>query len=161
MCLARAGDRMARRVGQQGIAALQHQARIEQLQPVRTRLVGGGEPVDVDGPETRVAHPERPGDPPREQVAEWLRDYHARGVAVGLPLGTLADFTRGFDLAGVQRHLKATGIFARLWHRDGKAGYLADIPRVMAYLRDVGRRYRELEPLVRLIDREVLPRLAV
>ena len=98
---------------------------------------------------------------PSERIAEWLRDYHARAGAVGLPVGTLADFTRGFDLAGVQRHLKATGIFARLWHRDGKAGYLGDIPRVMAYLRDVARSYRELDPLVRLIDREVLPRLAV
>jgi aminoglycoside/choline kinase family phosphotransferase len=98
---------------------------------------------------------------PREWVAERLRGYHARASVAGLPVGTLADFTRGFDLTGVQRHLKATGIFARLWHRDGKAGYLGDIPRVLDYLKDVAHGYRELDPLARLIDCEVLPRLAV
>ena len=96
-----------------------------------------------------------------EQVAEWLRDYHEDAKASGLPVGTLATFTRGFDLAGVQRHLKAIGIFARLWHRDGKGGYLADIPRVLDYVQDVAREYRELAPLGGLIEREVRPRLAV
>jgi len=48
---------------------------------------------------------------------------------------------------GVQRHLKATGIFARLNHRDGKPGYLQDIPRTLSYVVDVSGRYEQLQPL--------------
>jgi aminoglycoside/choline kinase family phosphotransferase len=54
---------------------------------------------------------------------------------------------------GVQRHLKVLGIFARLWHRDGKEGYLQDIPLVLEYLRKACDRYRELNPLLMLLDR--------
>ena len=53
---------------------------------------------------------------------------------------------------GVQRQLKVLGIFARLHHRDGKAAYLADMPRVMGYLRTACARYRALGPLAALID---------
>ncbi|MCP2937785.1 hypothetical protein NK983_34320, partial [Salmonella enterica subsp. enterica serovar Typhimurium] len=52
-----------------------------------------------------------------------------------------------------QRHLKVLGIFARLYHRDGKDGYLKDMPRVMNHLRATARRYRDLAPLARLLDR--------
>jgi aminoglycoside/choline kinase family phosphotransferase len=96
---------------------------------------------------------------PAERVSAWLRSYHEQASAAGLPVRSQGEFERGFDLAGVQRHLKAIGIFARLWHRDGKRGYLGDIPRVLGYVEDVGRRYRELEPLRRLVDQEVRPRL--
>ena len=55
-------------------------------------------------------------------------------MAAGLDAGRdEAQFLRWFDLMGVQRHLKVGGIFARLWHRDGKPGYLADIPRTLTY----------------------------
>ena len=53
---------------------------------------------------------------------------------------------------GVQRQLKVLGIFARLFHRDGKDGYLKEMPRVMGYLRAACARYRELVPLLRLLD---------
>ena len=53
---------------------------------------------------------------------------------------------------GLQRHLKVAGIFARLTLRDGKAKYLADAPRFLAYIRATAARYRELTPLLRLID---------
>jgi len=53
---------------------------------------------------------------------------------------------------GVQRHLKVLGIFARLFHRDGKSAYLKDMPLVASYLRKACGRYRELAPLLRLID---------
>jgi aminoglycoside/choline kinase family phosphotransferase len=59
---------------------------------------------------------------------------------------------------GVQRHLKAAGIFARLNHRDGKPGYLADIPRTLGYVREVCAGYTELEPLG-LLTEQVLARL--
>ena len=98
---------------------------------------------------------------PRAQVSGWLRAYHAQASAAGLPVGSLDAFTRGFDLAGVQRHLKAIGIFARLSHRDGKHEYLGDIPRVLDYVVDVAGGYAELEPLRRLVERDIQPRLAV
>jgi N-acetylmuramate 1-kinase len=60
---------------------------------------------------------------------------------------------------GVQRHLKACGIFARLNGRDGKPHYLADIPRTLGYVREVSGRYPELEGLSQLLDTRVLPSL--
>ena len=60
---------------------------------------------------------------------------------------------------GVQRHLKAAGIFARLNHRDGKPGYLADIPRTLSYITDLADRQPDLAPLCVFIDNEVLSRL--
>ena len=63
----------------------------------------------------------------------------------------LEQFMRWFDLMGVQRHLKAIGIFSRLNHRDGKPGYLGDIPRTMNYVIDVTARYSELGPLHGLV----------
>lgn len=57
---------------------------------------------------------------------------------------TLTQFTRWFDFMGIQRHLKAAGIFARLLHRDGKAGYMADVPRTLGYIIDISAKYPEL-----------------
>lgn len=89
---------------------------------------------------------------PRAQVEEWVRDYHRRVRKAGLPTCADADeFLRWFDLMGVQRHLKATGIFARLFHRDGKPGYLPDIPRTLGYVREVSARYDELSGLATLL----------
>ena len=62
------------------------------------------------------------------------------------------DFYRDYEWMGAQRQLKVLGIFARLYHRDGKDGYLADMPRVMAYLRRTCERYGELRPLWRLLE---------
>lgn len=59
---------------------------------------------------------------------------------------------RWFDLMGVQRHLKASGIFARLCHRDGKVSYLADIPRTLSYIVDLNGEYPELQGLIELIQ---------
>jgi aminoglycoside/choline kinase family phosphotransferase len=56
---------------------------------------------------------------------------------------------------GVQRHLKATGIFARLNHRDGKPGYLQDVPRTLSYVVDVTSRYQELQPLNDFLNERV------
>ena len=53
---------------------------------------------------------------------------------------------------GVQRHLKVLGIFARLYHRDGKAGYLKDMPLVLHYLRQACQRYEALHSLLHLLD---------
>ena len=61
-------------------------------------------------------------------------------------------FWRDFEWMGVQRQLKVLGIFARLWHRDGKSASLLEMPRVMAYLRGACARYRALGPLLQLLD---------
>lgn len=68
-------------------------------------------------------------------------------------------FQRWFDLMGVQRHLKASGIFARLSHRDSKHGFLKDIPRTLSYIVDLKTKYEELLPLCQLIEESILPAL--
>lgn len=96
---------------------------------------------------------------PEARVDGWLDRYHARALAAGLPVPTLARFRRDADLIGIQRHLKIMGIFARLNHRDGKPMYLADVPRFVAYLDAVLPKYPELAPLAAIIDRHVRPTL--
>ncbi|HEC12634.1 MAG TPA: aminoglycoside phosphotransferase [Acidiferrobacteraceae bacterium] len=89
---------------------------------------------------------------PRQQVEEWVQGYFDLGIQSGLPVGESEDqFLKWFDYMGVQRHLKAIGIFARLNHRDGKPGYLDDIPRVMGYIKEVSARYTPLQPLHNLV----------
>ena len=67
-------------------------------------------------------------------------------------------FNYWFDLMGMQRHLKATGIFSRLNYRDGKSGYLKDIPRTMAYVQDMCARYAEFHAFGQLLD-DIIPTL--
>jgi hypothetical protein len=96
---------------------------------------------------------------PRERVETWALDYLHRAADAGIiPHESDATYLRWFDWMGVQRHLKATGIFARLNLRDGKPGYLDDIPRTLNYVRDVSARYPELQPLHALL--ETLPEMA-
>jgi len=85
---------------------------------------------------------------PRVQVESWVMEYHELAIQSGiLSENNEAQFLRWFDLMGVQRHLKAAGIFARLNSRDNKPGYLADIPRTLAYIIEVSGRYPELKEL--------------
>lgn len=98
---------------------------------------------------------------PREQVEEWVRRYHADATQAGILSGaSTAQFLRWFDLMGVQRHLKAIGIFARLNIRDGKPGYLKDIPRTLDYVLDVSSRYPELDKFHQLLRNKVAPCMA-
>ncbi|MBI4755925.1 MAG: phosphotransferase [Betaproteobacteria bacterium] len=84
---------------------------------------------------------------------DWLIRYWEKARRAGLPVHPdFAAFHRDYEWMGVQRHVKVLGIFARLWHRDGKDGYLADMPRVARYLRRACERYRDLAPLARLLD---------
>jgi aminoglycoside/choline kinase family phosphotransferase len=88
-----------------------------------------------------------------EQQLDWAVRYWQKARTQALPVADhFADFWRDFEWMGVQRQLKVLGIFARLFHRDGKDGYLKDMPRVMRYLRGACARYRELAPLLRLLD---------
>ena len=87
-------------------------------------------------------------------VLDLLVRYWETARQLELPVrADFGDFHREFEWMGVQRHLKVLGIFARLNHRDGKAGYLEAMPRVMAYLRKACARYGDLKPLLRLLDR--------
>jgi len=94
---------------------------------------------------------------PADKVEEWALQYFDR-LSPELK-GDLAadDFMQQFDLMGVQRHLKAAGIFARLHHRDGKSGYLNDIPRTLRYLSEAAPQFGELSFLSDLIENRVSP----
>ncbi len=96
--------------------------------------------------------------PPR--VDQLALDYHARAQADGIVDVGAAQFLHWFNLMGAQRHLKAVGIFSRLWLRDGKRGYLGDIPRTLGYLRQVSDDEMLLEGLAELIDALDLPQRA-
>jgi aminoglycoside/choline kinase family phosphotransferase len=90
---------------------------------------------------------------PEEQVLDWAVRFWEKARKANLPVRTeFADFYRDFEWMGVQRQLKVLGIFARLWHRDGKNRYLNDMPLVLSYLARTTRRYSELTPLARLFD---------
>lgn len=88
-----------------------------------------------------------------DQVLDWAARYWQAARKAHLPVpADFADFYRDFEWMGAQRHLKVLGIFARLYHRDGKDGYLKDMPLVMDHLRRVCGRYVELVPLLRLLN---------
>lgn len=88
-----------------------------------------------------------------EMVLDWTVRYWEHARRAGLPVSHDIDsFYRDFEFMGLQRHLKVLGIFARLYHRDGKDGYLNDIPLVMQYVRKTAYRYKEFSPLIRLLD---------
>ena len=97
---------------------------------------------------------------PRERVLQWVSGYRsllqARGGRVG---GSPTQFLRWFDLIGVQRHIKVLGIFARLWYRDGKPGYLRDLPLTLDYVRETCLLYPELADLSRFLETRVAPEL--
>ena len=98
----------------------------------------------------------------RDAFLSWEEDfclditvrYWEKARKAGLPVGAdFGEFYRGVEWMGLQRHLKVAGIFARLTLRDGKPQYLADTPRFISYIRATCERYRELKPLLRLIER--------
>lgn len=82
---------------------------------------------------------------PERLVQQWLADYFNRLEQAKLVDCGFERFQRWFDLMGLQRHLKAIGIFSRLDLRDGKPGYLNDIPRTLNYVIEVAAKYPELE----------------
>ena len=87
------------------------------------------------------------------EIIDWLIRYWEQARKAGLPVhGDFSEFYRDYEWMGVQRHIKVLGIFARLSHRDGKDGYLKDMPLVMGYLRAACARYIDLKPLLNLLD---------
>jgi aminoglycoside/choline kinase family phosphotransferase len=102
-------------------------------------------------------------DWPRERVEDWALGYQTLALQSGVLQEGHDDpqqFLRWFDLMGMQRHLKAAGIFARLNHRDGKPGYLGDIPRTLGYVVEVASRHDDLAAFGEFIDVTVLAHLS-
>lgn len=103
-------------------------------------------------------------DWPRARVEEWLRSYRERLLRDGDAGAALAGadeatFLRWFDFIGLQRHIKVLGIFARLCWRDGKTGYLGDLPRTLAYVQSAAHLYPELASFAAFVDSRLAPDL--
>jgi len=94
---------------------------------------------------------------PEESVITWMTTYFQQINKLGLINTDLATFTRWFDLMGLQRHLKAIGIFSRLYLRDNKPTYLADIPRTLEYVSHICNKYPELSEFNHFLLHSILP----
>lgn len=99
---------------------------------------------------------------PRARVVAWVLAYRRRLLDSDFAEGAGSseqEFLRWFDLLGMQRHIKVLGIFARLWWRDGKPGYLDDLPLTLAYLQEAARLHVELKEFADWLDVVVAPQL--
>ena len=94
---------------------------------------------------------------PADKVNAWALQFYERLNPELRDDLTAEDFMRQFDLMGVQRHLKAAGIFARLLHRDEKSGYIVEIPRTLSYISDAAPKYAKLSGLSSLLEERILP----
>jgi N-acetylmuramate 1-kinase len=104
-------------------------------------------------------------DWPRERIESWVAGYREQLLREGqrgrmLAGESQAQMLRWFDAIGLQRHIKVLGIFARLFWRDGKPGYLNDLPRTLEYVRDTAARYPELADFALLVEGSFAPMLA-
>jgi len=95
---------------------------------------------------------------PVSQVEEWVHDYYQQCLVKNIidPVGE-ETFLRWFDWMGLQRHLKVLGIFARLYLRDKKSGYLKDLPLVIFYTLTVAKKYQEFSEFADWFERKLLP----
>lgn len=94
---------------------------------------------------------------PVERVNAWFQAFYDLLPEAAKQQRSFEQFKRDADLMAIQRHIKILGIFVRLFERDGKAGYLKDLPRVMWYLRTEAQPYAELQGLLRFIEQSVMP----
>ncbi|MBW3516503.1 phosphotransferase [Shewanella sp. NKUCC05_KAH] len=100
---------------------------------------------------------------PQPLVADLMRYHYQQALALGfIPAQThFEQYQTWFDLMGLQRHIKAVGIFARLNYRDSKPAYMADIPLTLTYIVDISLQYPELVPFAHWLTRRVLPAFSV
>lgn len=95
---------------------------------------------------------------PLSRITRWALDYKQRLEKAGAIDQTRDEtFIQWFDIMGLQRHLKVLGIFARLHHRDGKSGYLEDLPLTLSYVMSVGVKYPLIKPLIDLFEEWQIP----
>lgn len=94
---------------------------------------------------------------PQERVRGWVSQFHKKLVQQGMVRVDEATFQQWFDLMGLQRHIKVLGIFARLSIRDGKHGYLQDLPTVVNYVRSIARQQACATDFLAWFDDRVIP----
>ena len=94
---------------------------------------------------------------PSSFIEQRLQEFHQATLDAGLHSADFTQFQRWFDLMGIQRHLKAAGIFARLSLRDGKHDYLNDIPRTVNYIETIAANYEQLADFHHWLKTVVIP----
>lgn len=95
-------------------------------------------------------------DEPR--VIDWITEFYELLPASSKANRSLAQFIQDADFISLQRHIKILGIFVRLYERDGKQNYLADLPLVMWYVVQISQKYPELHDFYLLLEQYVLPK---
>ncbi|WP_180084212.1 aminoglycoside phosphotransferase family protein [Acinetobacter sp. YH12145] len=93
-----------------------------------------------------------------DRVYAWFKTFYDLLPASAKDGRSFEQFKQDADLMAIQRHIKILGIFVRLFERDGKSGYLKDLPRVMWYLLEESKPYAELQPFMQFIRAKVLPK---
>ena len=93
-----------------------------------------------------------------DQVYAWFKVFYDLLPETAKQDRDFEQFKRDSDLMAIQRHIKILGIFVRLFERDGKTGYLKDLPRVMWYLLEESKPYAELQPFMQFIHAKVMPK---
>ena len=93
-----------------------------------------------------------------DRVYAWFKTFYDLLPASAKEGRSFEQFKQDADLMAIQRHIKILGIFVRLFERDGKSGYLKDLPRVMWYLLEESKPYAELQPFMQFIRAKVLPK---
>ncbi|QCF27260.1 aminoglycoside phosphotransferase family protein [Hydrocarboniclastica marina] len=97
---------------------------------------------------------------PEDDLQRWVEHYRELSQAAGLHRADADTFRQWFELMGMQRHLKVAGIFSRLSLRDGKDGYLADIPRVIDYLVRASATQPAMRAFTAWLEERVVPEMA-
>ncbi len=92
-----------------------------------------------------------------DRVYHWFKVFYDLLPAAAKQDRDFEQFKKDADMMAIQRHIKILGIFVRLFERDGKSGYLKDLPRVMWYLREETKDYPELQPFMQFIHEKVMP----
>ena len=93
-----------------------------------------------------------------EHVYRWFKMFYDLLPEVSKQDRDFEQFKKDADMMAIQRHIKILGIFVRLFERDGKSGYLKDLPRVMWYLLEESKPYPELQPFMHFIHTTVMPK---
>ena len=93
-----------------------------------------------------------------DRVYGWFKVFYDLLPETAKENRNFEQFKRDADLMAIQRHLKILGIFVRLFERDGKSGYLKDLPRVMWYLLEESQCYDELNDFMQFIRDVVMPK---
>lgn len=93
-----------------------------------------------------------------DRVYTWFKTFYDLLPESAKQDRDFEQFKKDADMMAIQRHIKILGIFVRLFERDGKSGYLKDLPRVMWYLLEESKPYTELQPFMQFIEAKVMPK---